>query len=212
MKKNRFCAGSHGQPLREKMTVFVIILLRLQRIITILVVLIESRQLRDFFLGTTQHMTQTLLQHIEQIAAETAARHGAFVTEIVMRGELRSKVLEVYVDTDEGITIDTVSDISREISETLDEQDLILGAYRLDVSSPDLSRPIHIPRQYRKNIGRLLAVTYRQEEGVKTTEGTLESADEERIVLLPAAGGPPAIIPINAIQKAFVVPQLKKRK
>jgi ribosome maturation factor RimP len=171
---------------------------------------LESRQLRDFFLGTTFFMTQIPFEHIEELAAQTAARHGAFLTELVIRGELRSRVLEVYVDTDDGITIDTCSDISRELSEILDQEDLILGAYRLDVSSPDLSRPIHVPRQFKKNIGRVLSVTYLEDGAEQTAEGVLEAADDDRLTLrvnkavLPAIG-------IKTIQKAFVVPQMKKR-
>jgi ribosome maturation factor RimP len=167
--------------------------------------------LRDFFLGTTFYMTQTPLEHIEELAAQTAERHGAFLTEIVMRGELRSKVLEVYVDTEEGITIDTCTEISRELSEILDEQDLILGAYRLDVSSPDLSRPIHVPRQYKKNIGRVLAITYQDEDTARATEGTLESADHGHLILRVDKSSV-LNIPLAAILKAFIVPQMKKRK
>jgi ribosome maturation factor RimP len=156
-------------------------------------------------------MTQTPLQHIEELAAQTASRHGAFLTEVVLRGELRSKVLEVFVDTDEGITIDTVSDISRDLAEILDEQDLILGAYRLDVSSPDLSRPIHVPRQYLKNVGRTLSVAYTDAGAAGAVEGMLESMDGESIVIRTDKAAS-LRIPLASIQKAFVVPQLKKRK
>lgn len=156
-------------------------------------------------------MTQIPIEHIEELAAQTAARHGAFVTELVIRGELRSKVLEVYVDTDEGITIDTCSDISRELSAILDEEDLILGAYRLDVSSPDLNRPIHVPRQYRKNTGRVISIAYTVDGAAVKTEGVLEHADDEHIVVRPEHAEA-LTIQIGSIQQAYVVPQLKKRK
>jgi ribosome maturation factor RimP len=155
-------------------------------------------------------MTQ-ILQKIEEIAVPIIDRHGAFLTELVLRGELRSKVLEVYVDTDAGITIDVCTAISRELSEALDAQEIILGAYRLDVSSPDLGRPIHVLRQYVKNIGRILSLTFVEEGTEHTVEGKAEGADAAGVTIRSGAGAV-RTIPMAAIKKAFIVPQLKKSK
>lgn len=154
-------------------------------------------------------MTQTL-QTIEEIAVPIIEGHGAFLTELVLRGELRSKVLEVYVDTDDGITIDICTAISRELSEALDAQEVIMGAYRLDVSSPDLARPIRVLRQYTKNTGRLLSVTYTADGAAQSVEGTAEGATASELTLRTAAGVL-TTIPMTAIQQAFIVPQLKKK-
>jgi ribosome maturation factor RimP len=149
-----------------------------------------------------------ILKKIEEIAVPIIERHGAFLTEMVLRGELRSTVLDVYVDTDDGITIDVCTSISRELSEALDAQELITGAYRLDVSSPDLGRPIHVLRQYTKNIGRTLSIAF-VDDG--TAEGTLEAADDTGVTI--RSGGTGArVIPMTSIQQAFIVPQLKKSK
>ncbi len=137
-------------------------------------------------------------------------RHGAFLAELVLRGELRSKVVEVYVDTDAGITIDTCTSISRELSEALDAQEIIMGAYRLDVSSPDLGRPIHVLRQYKKNIGRMLSVTFIEEGTPQTVDGEAEAADDAGLTLR-TSGTAVRTIPMAAITKAFIVPQLKKK-
>ncbi|HNG89555.1 MAG TPA: ribosome maturation factor, partial [Saprospiraceae bacterium] len=63
----------------------------------------------------------------------------------------------------------------------LDSHAWLGDSYLLEVSSPGVSRPLKFPRQYKRNIGRMLAVT--------TTDkashlGTLQSADDERIVLV----------------------------
>jgi ribosome maturation factor RimP len=155
-------------------------------------------------------MTQ-MLQQIEAIAGPIIEKHGAFLTELVLRGELRSKVLEVYVDTDAGITIDVCTTVSRELSEALDAQDIIPGAYRLDVSSPDLSRPIRVLRQYKKNTGRVLSVTFVDGGTELTIEGKAEAADEAGLTIRPAAAAEARTIPMAAIQQAFIVPQMKKK-
>ena len=155
-------------------------------------------------------MTQ-ILQKIEEIAVPIIDRHGAFLTELVLRGELRSKVLEVYVDTDAGITIDVCTAISRELSEALDAQEIILGAYRLDVSSPDLGRPLRVLRQYVKNIGRTLSITFAEEGTDHTVEGKAERADATSVTISSGTAAAQTI-PMAAIKKAFIVPQLKKSK
>ena len=155
-------------------------------------------------------MTQ-ILRKIEEIAVPIIERHGAFLTELLLRGELRSKVLEVYVDTDEGITIDVCTSISRELSEALDAQEVIAGAYRLDVSSPDLSRPIRVLRQYTKNTGRVLSVTYIDDGIERVVEGKAESADAAGVTIRTGAAAI-TTIPMAAIQHAYIVPQLKKSK
>jgi len=50
----------------------------------------------------------------------------------------------------------------------------------LDVSSPGMSNPLRIPRQYKKRIGRILEIV--KTDGV-SLEAQLMSADDEKIVL-----------------------------
>jgi ribosome maturation factor RimP len=87
----------------------------------------------------------------------------------------------VYLDGDTGISIGRCSKISRMLEAYLDESKLIGEAYRLDVSSPGVSRPLQSPRQYPQHVGRTLAVTGKSPE--HTFEGTLVEAGPEGIVL-----------------------------
>jgi ribosome maturation factor RimP len=152
-----------------------------------------------------------ILEKIAALATPIIEHNGAFLTDIDLRGELRSKVLEVYVDTDEGITIDRCTAISRELSEALDAQEIIAGEYRLDVSSPDLGRPVRVLRQYKKNIGRIFSVTF-VEDGVEhKLEGKAEGADEHGVTVRSDAATVKTI-PLAAIAQALIVPQLKKSK
>jgi ribosome maturation factor RimP len=76
----------------------------------------------------------------------------------------RRSVIRVIVDTDGGIDLDAVAQASRAISAALDEAELSgaapdTGPYVLEVSSPGVDRPLTAPRHWRRNIGRLVAVT-----------------------------------------------------
>lgn len=84
--------------------------------------------------------------------------------------------IEVLVDGDEGLPIDEVVRISRHIEHNLDRDE---ADFSLTVSSPGATRPLEIPRQFKKNIGRKLKV---KTDGTEF-KGELIEADEEGITL-----------------------------
>ena len=88
--------------------------------------------------------------------------------------------LEIFVDADTGINLDTCRRLSRFLEHQLDENLWLGETYGIEVSSPGISRPLKFVRQYKKNIARLLEVT--KTDG-SLEIGTLTAADEEKIVL-----------------------------
>ena len=138
-----------------------------------------------FFLETiffAIEMAQNL-SRIRELTEAVTSGHEAFVVDLRLRGELHNQVLEIFVDTDSGITADGCAAISRDLSVRLDHDNIFPGRYQLVVSSPDLERPLRLPRQYRKNLGRNLRVRFRSPEKVKTIVGRLIQVTEEGIVL-----------------------------
>lgn len=123
--------------------------------------------------------------------------------------------IEVYIDTDEGIHIDECAEVSRFLEKHLDGSGLVPENYILEVSSPGMSNPLKVARQYRKRIGRTLDVL--KTDGQKI-EAELIAADDEKIVLKEI---PPAVkkkkteqplqepkvwqVPYAEIKKAVVV-------
>lgn len=66
--------------------------------------------------------------------------------------------INVYLDGDAGITVDTCGKISRELESWLDEADEIPQEYTLNVSSAGLDHPLVNERQFKKNVNRNLSV------------------------------------------------------
>lgn len=91
------------------------------------------------------------------------------------------KKIEVFVDTDEGIHIDDCALVSRFLESHLDGSGLVPENYILEVSSPGMSNPLKVPRQYKKRIGRKLEVVKTNGEKI---EAQLTAADNEKINLL----------------------------
>ncbi|MCR5221411.1 MAG: ribosome maturation factor RimP [Lachnospiraceae bacterium] len=92
--------------------------------------------------------------------------------------------LRAFIDKEGGITIDDCVDVSRELSDLLDEADFIEEAYTLEVSSPGLTRTLKKDREFEKSIGRAVELkTYRPVDGTKEFTGTLASFDAEQITI-----------------------------
>jgi len=83
------------------------------------------------------------------------------------------------VDTDAGITIDQCTELSRIIGEALDRQNVVQDSYVLEVSSPDLTKPLKLIRQYRKNVGRQFRLRVRKNGEVIGIKAKLEGWDKE---------------------------------
>ncbi|MFZ4621563.1 MAG: ribosome maturation factor RimP [Bacteroidota bacterium] len=145
-------------------------------------------------------------EKIHELLLPITDQSNTYVVEVILRGERSSKVIEVYVDSDKGITLDECYQISRALAEKLDEADLISGRYRLDVSSPGLDRPLKLLRQYSKNIGRTCKVKYTGEEKKMLQEGKLESVSDNSIVITKA--GKRTEISFAAINEAYIIPQI----
>lgn len=132
------------------------------------------------------HPSQTpndLAARLRRLAEEVAAPAGCYLVDVHVRGQRGSRVLEVYFDSDEGLGLDDLAELSRELGFLLDTEDLVQGRYRLDVSSPGAERPLTLPRQYRKHLGRPLRVTTGEGQERRTRTGTLAALSEEALEL-----------------------------
>ena len=77
----------------------------------------------------------------------------------------RRRVLRIIVDTDGGVSLDDIAEVSREVSATLDAGNAMGdGPYTLEVSSPGVDRPLTQPRHWRRAAGRLVAVPLAAED------------------------------------------------
>lgn len=64
--------------------------------------------------------------------------------------------LDIFLDSDTGITFDRCRRISRYLEAHIDEAGWMGEKYVLEVSSPGVGRPLKLPRQYPKHVGRKL--------------------------------------------------------
>lgn len=88
----------------------------------------------------------------------------------------------VLVDSEsKGISLETFSAMSKKIGDLLEDENIFPNQYRLNVSSPGLSRPLSDMRQYLKNKGRTARVKFKQDDQYHKVEGVIRQVDENKI-------------------------------
>lgn len=93
--------------------------------------------------------------------------------------------LTVYVDTEDGVDLDTLEKFHNLINDPLDELDPTYGAaYTLNVSSPGLDRPFKTERDFERNLGAEVEVKlFAPVKGEKFLTGTLAAFDKNTVTL-----------------------------
>ncbi len=82
--------------------------------------------------------------------------------------------LRVYIDKENGVTIDDCEAVSRALETKLDEHDPIEQAYILEVSSPGIDRPLKKEADFVKYQGEIIDVKlYKAQNGSKQYQGKL---------------------------------------
>lgn len=122
-------------------------------------------------------MSTTQNDRLRALLEPLAAKAGLDVEEVRVTQAGSRRQLQVVVDGDEGVSLDTVAELSREFGEALDDTDAMGGAaYVLEVGSPGVDRPLTHPRHWRRAVGRL--VKAQLAAGGEVT-GRVLAADEE---------------------------------
>jgi ribosome maturation factor RimP len=102
-------------------------------------------------------MSTTQSERLRGLLEPLVVNTGLDLEEIKVTAAGNRRQLLVVVDSDEGVQLDAVAELSREISQALDDADAMGGAaYVLEVTSPGVDRPLTEPRHFRRNAGRLL--------------------------------------------------------
>lgn len=101
---------------------------------------------------------------IENLLSEELARRDLFLVEAMVRP---GNKIVVYIDSIKGVTLEECIAISRYLENALDRD---VEDFELEVSSPGLDRPLKLPVQFEKNIGKVLDIV--RKDGIKLT-GTL---------------------------------------
>jgi len=126
---------------------------------------------------------------LESMVEPVVKTAGMELVELTFRREGGGKILRVTVDREQGLDLDTISEISRKISRRLDAEGFDPGPYSLEVSSPGVERPLRRPEDFAKRIGQKVKVKTTEEvDGSRVHVGALTGADEQGVTVATEAG------------------------
>ena len=92
--------------------------------------------------------------------------------------------LRVFIDAPEGVNIDQCEEVSRALSDRLDEEDPIEGSYVLEVGSAGADRALKKPEHFAAYLGEQVDVKlYRPRDGRKEFTGALKRYDDGDVTL-----------------------------
>lgn len=101
---------------------------------------------------------EALLEKIQTLVQPVLASLHLELVDLEFKHEGRDWFLRFFIDKDGGVTLDDCSAFSHEVSALLEIEDLIETAYRLEVSSPGLDRPLKKPADYVRFTGQLVKI------------------------------------------------------
>lgn len=122
---------------------------------------------------------------IEELLNEHLADKELEVYRVLYKKEGKDWVLRVFLDKPadaetEYVSIDECEDVTRWLSDKLDELDIIDRSYNLEVSSPGLDRELIKDSDYVRFAGRAVELkTYKPINGNKNFEGILVGKEED---------------------------------
>jgi len=105
---------------------------------------------------------KSLGMRIQEIAIPIATALDLELVEVLFQGRGPNSVIRVTIDKVVGVGISDCEQFHQSFRKALDVADLIPYAYRLEVSSPGLDRPLLKPEDYQRVVGKLVRVKLRE--------------------------------------------------
>jgi ribosome maturation factor RimP len=145
---------------------------------------------------TGDEPTGTLLDLLRAPLAET----GLDLEGVEISSAGRRRVVRVLVDQDGGVTLDDLAAATTVVGDQIDRTTALgESPYTLEVTSPGIDRPLTAPRHWRRNVDRLVAVSF--VDGATVTGRIVAAAEDGATV---EVDGEPRQIGYDDVAKARV--------
>jgi ribosome maturation factor RimP len=147
-------------------------------------------------------------QELEALLTPTVAALGLRVWGVEYLGQGKHSMLRIYIDRDEGVTIEDCEAVSKQVSELLDVEEVLTSSYTLEVSSPGMDRVLFKPEQYAESIGETVDVRLNYPfEGRRRVIGALTGLENDEMVV--QVEDSEYQIPLSNVQRARIVPRFE---
>lgn len=129
------------------------------------------------------YMTE-LLKNISDIVEKIVESEGFLFIDIIIRGNDKNRIIEVFVDSEKTLSAEDLAGLSNRINEFIEENSIIQGSYRLDVSTPGVERPLKYLKQFHKHLNRKFEIFYRSGQEELKLKAKLVSVEDQFLLFL----------------------------
>jgi len=149
-----------------------------------------------------------LTEKIKDVASPILRALGLELFDVQFSGPMRGGRLRIFIDKEEGVTLDDCGKVSRYLSPALDIEDDMPSDYTLEVSSPGLNRPLRNENDFYRFVGKKVKIeTASKLDHQKIFIGQLLDFNGLTL-LLSMDGGSEREIPFDQITKAHLEVEL----
>ena len=119
-----------------------------------------------------------------KLAEPVVAAQGCTLWDVEYVKEAGSYFLRVYIDKENGVSIEDCEAVSRVLSDLLDEADPIVEPYTFEVSSAGADRTLKKPEHFSAFQGHMVEVRlYKAKDGIKSFTGVLSAYQDGDVTL-----------------------------
>ncbi|MFH1327967.1 MAG: ribosome maturation factor RimP [Candidatus Bathyarchaeota archaeon] len=97
-----------------------------------------------------------IIEEVSLLVESLLAGFGMELVDVEFRFENGRWILRIFIDKKGGVTVGDCANVSRELGDLIEAEDIIAYHYVLEVSSPGLNRPLKKESDFVGSIGRIV--------------------------------------------------------
>ena len=139
---------------------------------------------------------------LRELIEPTVASLGFELVGVLWCGGRSRDLVRIYIDHDEGVTVDDCAHVTHRVNGVLDVEDPVPGEYDLEVSSPGADRPLFAERDFVRFAGADLKVTlHRPVVGRRRFTGTLRGCEDGAV-----------LVDEHGVEHRFAIPEIESAR
>lgn len=162
-----------------------------------------------FLMALLTMYRDVLFQSVTDTIEPLLHAHTVELVELKLQPQKGRWLVRVFIDAEDGVSLDDCQRLSLEIGQVLDAEELIPASYVLEVSSPGLDRPLRTPRDFQRQRQRLVTVLLRTPVLGQTQYRGRVAAVSEGHLVLHRPPDTPLDIPLSHIDHGVVELEFK---
>ncbi len=153
---------------------------------------------------TASEKEKNIIEQVEALADPLCESEGLELVHVEYQRESSGRILRLYIDRPQKVTLDDCINVSRQLSDLLDVYLGDIGPYNLEVTSPGPERPLSKLRDYERFKGRRVKIrTIEPVGGQKNFSGVISGVTAEQINV--TSNAEKVVIAFDNISKARLV-------